>query len=55
MTASGDTVSVVGLAAAVRVTHADPEGDRLDVDTLGGDDHVSIGAGVNGLVQLAVQ
>ena len=55
VTASGDAVSVDGLAAAVRVTHADPDGDRLDVDTLGGDDHVSIGAGVNGLVQLAVQ
>ena len=48
-------MSVDGLAATVHVTHADPEGDRLDVDTLGGDDQVSIGAGVNGLVQLAVQ
>ena len=55
VTASGDAISVDGLAAAVRVTHADPEGDRLDVDTLGGDDQVSIGAGVDGLVQLAVQ
>ncbi len=55
VTASGATISVDGLAAAVRVTHADPEGDRLDIDTLGGDDQVSIGAGVDGLVQLDVQ
>ena len=55
LTASGATVIVDGLAAVVRVTHADPEGDRLDIDTLGGDDQVSIGAGVDGLVQLDVQ
>jgi hypothetical protein len=55
VSASGGAVTVDGLAAAVRVTHADPDGDRLDVDTLGGDDNVSIAAGVNGLVQLDVQ
>ena len=29
LTATGDAVTVDGLAATVRVTHADPDGDRL--------------------------
>jgi hypothetical protein len=55
VTASGGTIAVDGLSAAVRVTHADPEGDRLAIDTLGGDDQVSVDAAVDGLVQLTVQ
>ena len=55
VTASGGTIDVDGLAAAVRITHADPEGDRLAIDTLGGDDEVSVDAAVDGLVQLTVQ
>jgi hypothetical protein len=54
LSASGDTVSVQGLAAAVRISHADAEGDTLTIDTLGGDDDVSIGAGVDGLVGVTV-
>ena len=54
LTASGGSISVEGLAAAVRVTHADPEGDRLDIDTLGGDDQVAVDAAVDGLVQVSV-
>jgi hypothetical protein len=54
-TANGGPVEVDGLAASVRVAHADPALDRLTIDTLAGDDHVSVAAAVNGLIQVTVQ
>ena len=48
-------VEVDGLAASVLVAHADPALDRLTIDTLAGDDHVSVAAAINGLIQVAVQ
>ena len=54
-TENAGAVEVDGLAASVRVAHADPALDRLTIDTLAGDDHVSVAAAVNGLIQVAVQ
>lgn len=54
-TENAGAVEVDGLAASVRVAHADPALDRLRIDTLAGDDHVSVAAAVNGLIQVAVQ
>jgi hypothetical protein len=54
LTASGGAISVDGLAAAVRISHAD-QGDTLAIDTLGGDDQVSVDAAVEGLVGVTVE
>jgi RTX calcium-binding nonapeptide repeat (4 copies) len=54
-TENAGAVEVDGLAASVLVAHADPALDRLTIDTLAGDDHVSVAAAINGLIQVAVQ
>ncbi len=53
VTASGAGVRVDGLAAAVQITHADPEGDRLAIDTLGGIDTVAVDPAAAGLLQVS--
>jgi len=53
VTASGAGVRVDGLAAAVEVSHADPDGDRLAIDTLTGVDAVTVDPAVAGLLQLS--
>jgi len=52
---AGAAVDVAGLAASVRIAHTDPALDRLTIDTLAGADNVSVGAAVNGLIQVTVQ
>ena len=47
----GETV-VTGLAAAVRVAHADPDLDQLIVNTLAGLDRVDVGGGVTALIEV---
>jgi Ca2+-binding RTX toxin-like protein len=54
-TANGGAVDVAGLAASVRIAHTDPTLDVLTIDTLAGADNVSVAAGVNGLIGVAVQ
>ena len=54
-TANGGAVDVAGLAASVRIAHTDPALDELVVDTLAGDDNVSVAAAVNGLIQVTVK
>jgi Ca2+-binding RTX toxin-like protein len=46
---AGET-QLTGLAAAVRIAHADPALDQLIVNTLAGLDQVNVGAGVAGLI-----
>ena len=46
---AGET-QLTGLAATVRVAHADPALDQLIVNTLAGLDQVNVGAGVAGLI-----
>jgi Ca2+-binding RTX toxin-like protein len=46
---AGET-QLTGLAAAVRIAHADPALDQLTVNTLGGLDQVDVGAGVAALI-----
>ena len=53
--ANGGSVDVTGLAASVRIAHTDPALDQLAIDTLAGDDNVSVAGGVNGLIQVAVK
>jgi hypothetical protein len=53
--ADGGAVSVTGLAATVRVSHADADRDTLAIDGSTGNDAVSIDPAVNGLIQVAVQ
>ena len=53
--ANGGAVDVTGLAASVRIAHTDPALDRLTIDTQGGADNVSVAAGVDGLIQVAVK
>jgi hypothetical protein len=53
--ANGGAVDVAGLAASVRIAHTDPTLDVLTIDTLAGADNVSVAAGVNGLIGVAVQ
>jgi hypothetical protein len=48
--AVGGTVAVDGLAATVRVSHADPELDSLKVDGNGGNDDITIDPAVGGLI-----
>jgi hypothetical protein len=52
--ADGSAVDVTGLAASVRVTHADPALDRLTIDTLAGADAVGLDPAAGALIQLAV-
>ena len=54
-TDNGGAVDVAGLAASVRVAHTDPALDRLTIDTLAGNDNVSIDPAVNALIQVSVQ
>lgn len=53
--ANGAEVEVSGLAAFVRITHADPAGDTLIIDTLAGVDEVTLDPALAGLIQVAVQ
>jgi hypothetical protein len=46
---------VTGLAASVRITHADPAKDALVIDTRGGADHVALDAALPGLIGATVQ
>jgi Ca2+-binding RTX toxin-like protein len=48
-------VEVSGLAAFVRITHADAALDRLIIGTLGGDDNVAVDPALDGLIQVSVQ
>jgi hypothetical protein len=54
-TADRGAVQVDGLAASVRITHADADIDTLAIDLAGGNDHVSIDPLVDGLIQVSVQ
>jgi hypothetical protein len=53
--ASGGTVAVNGLAATVRIAHADPALDTLTIDPLGGSNIVLVEGAVNGLIGVSVQ
>jgi Ca2+-binding RTX toxin-like protein len=52
--ANGAAVDVSGLAALVRVTHADPASDTLIIDSIGGANHVSVDPAVEALIQVSV-
>ncbi|MGH3076741.1 MAG: calcium-binding protein, partial [Gaiellaceae bacterium] len=52
--AAGGGVQVTGLAADVRIAHADLALDQLIVNTLAGVDQVNVGAGVAGLIGVTV-
>ena len=54
-TDNGGAVDVAGLAASVRIAHTDPALDRLTIDSLAGNDNVSIDPAVNALIQVSVQ
>ena len=53
--ADGAAVEVSGLAALVRITHADPALDHLVIDPVTGTDNVAIDPAVNALIQASVQ
>jgi hypothetical protein len=53
--ANGATVAVSGLAADVRITHADASRDTLIVDTVAGSDKVALDPAVTGLIQVSVK
>jgi hypothetical protein len=53
-TASGAAVEVSGLAAFVRITHADPAGDVLVIDTLAGADDVALDPSLAALILVTV-
>ena len=53
--ADGGTVSVTGLAATVRISHADAASDTLVIDSVTGNDAVTVDPAVNGLIQVSVQ
>ena len=48
--ASGSRVTVAGLAATTSIVGSDPGLDTLRIQTLGGDDDVTVGSGVDGLI-----
>ena len=50
--ANGNAVDVSGLAATVRITHADPAKDTLIIDPVTGDDHVAIDPALAALIQV---
>ena len=52
--ASGPSVKVSGLAAQTRITGAEPANDTLRVQTIEGDDTVSVAAAVFALIQVVV-
>ena len=52
--ANGAAVEVSGLAAFVRITHADPAIDTLVVDTVAGADDVSLDPALDGLILVSV-
>ena len=54
-TANGGGVDVNGLAASVRIDHADAALDSLVVDTGAGDDAVSIDPAAAQLIQVSVK
>jgi hypothetical protein len=51
VTADGSTVEVTGLAAQTSVTGGDPT-DRLRINTLGGDDRVTVSDGARALLTI---
>ena len=53
--AVGAAAEVTGLAASVRVTHADPELDTLVLETLDGADDVSVDPDVEDLILISVK
>jgi len=52
--ANGNAVDVSGLAAFVRITHADPAKDTLVIDPVTGVDQVAIDPAVEALIQVSV-
>jgi Ca2+-binding RTX toxin-like protein len=52
--AAGSGVNVGGLSAGITIGHPEVANDLLAISTLGGDDDVAIGAGVNALIQTLV-
>ena len=52
--ANGNAVDVSGLAAFVRITHADPAKDTLVIDPVTGVDHVAIDPAVQALIKVSV-
>ena len=54
VTRNGQQALVPGLAAKTRITGSEPANDLLRVQTLGGNDSVTVGPGVNELIQLLV-
>jgi hypothetical protein len=50
--ANGNAVDVSGLAAFVRITHADPDKDTLVIDPVTGTDHVVIDPAAAALIQV---
>jgi len=52
--ANGAAVDVRGLAAVVRITHADPTKDALVIDPVTGTDEVTIDPAVNALIRASV-
>jgi Ca2+-binding RTX toxin-like protein len=52
--ADGSAIEVRGLAAHVRVTHADPAKDTLVIDPVIGADKVAVDPAVNALIQVSV-
>jgi Ca2+-binding RTX toxin-like protein len=52
--ANGGAVEVSGLAALVRITHADPALDHLVIDPVIGTDQVTVDPAVNALLQVSV-
>jgi hypothetical protein len=52
--ANGAAVDVSGLAAHVRITHADPASDSLVIDPVTGTDNVAIDPAVSALIQASV-
>jgi hypothetical protein len=51
--ANGNAIDVSGLAAFVRITHADPDKDTLIIDPETGNDHVVVDPAVAALIQVA--
>ena len=52
--ANGNAVDVSGLAAFVRIIHADPDKDSLVIDPVTGTDHVSVDPAVQALIHASV-
>jgi Ca2+-binding RTX toxin-like protein len=54
VTANAGAVHVDGLAADVEIEHSEVANDLLQINTLAGNDDVSVGAGVAALIQTAI-